>query len=220
MPKVTEQYFANKKKAIVDAAIRVCESKPVYAVTMRDVVKECGISQGGIYNYFSSIDEILSEIIDQAYNEPHSSDDIDLIFESGMPPDKIILDTFMLAGRAMDNLFSKHRSLIHEIINIQMSEPERMAEVGKKINSDLRAFLSRISNFIESRKADGSFKGTVSKDHVLFLITAAVTTIGKAVTFPDDAKSQLGLIGLTGEEYTTAEGMMKVLAEIVVQLVL
>ena len=219
MPKVTEEYFASKKKAIVDAAIRVCEFKPAYAVTMRDVVKECGISQGGIYYYFSSIDEILTEIIDQAFSEIRNSYKVDFILESDMPPDKIIIDSFKLIGRSMDSLFSQYRSLIQEIISIQMSEPERMAKFGIKTDIELTGFLNRVGDFIESRKADGSFKGSISRDHILFLTAAAITGIGKAITFPDDAKNTLRLIGLTGEEYTTAESMMEVLAEIIVQLV-
>ncbi|MCL2852542.1 MAG: TetR/AcrR family transcriptional regulator [Defluviitaleaceae bacterium] len=219
MPRVTEEYFTNKKRTIVDAAIRVCRLKPAYSVTMRDVVRECGISQGGIYYYFSNIDEILVEIIDQAYKELQRGNEIDSIFESGRPPDEIIMESFMLIGRTMDGLFNQYRSLIHEIIAIQLNEPTRMAAVTSKSNDDMLAFLGKVSLFIESRVADGSCRGTISKEYILFLIAATITGIGKAVTFPDDAKQQLELVGLTGNEYTTAEGMMKVLAEIVVQLI-
>ena len=221
MPKVTDEYFVNKKKSIIDAAIRVCKSKPAYAVTMRDVIKECGISQGGIYNYFSSVDEIFVEIINQAHNKSKAKHEGEAasIFESGKPPEDIIREYFILIGRAMDDIFDQYRSLIHEIAIIQMQEPARMESLETKPNDDLITFINEVSQFIETHKANGNFRANVSRAHITFLIICVVTSIGNVIMFPDQAKKQLELIGLTGEEYTTAESMMKVLAETVIQLI-
>ena len=51
MPKVNEAYISEKKQVILDATFRICMRKPVYQVTMKDVIKETGMSQGGIYRY-------------------------------------------------------------------------------------------------------------------------------------------------------------------------
>ena len=39
MPKVNQEYFENKRKIILDAAIRVFFNKPAYSVKMKDIVK-------------------------------------------------------------------------------------------------------------------------------------------------------------------------------------
>ena len=65
MPKVDKEHFERKENLIVDAAIRVCQIKPAYEVTLRDVIRESGISPGGMYCYFSSIDEIFAAISQQ-----------------------------------------------------------------------------------------------------------------------------------------------------------
>ena len=42
MAKVTEEYYAQKRKEILDAAYRVCVRKPITSVTMKDVIAETG----------------------------------------------------------------------------------------------------------------------------------------------------------------------------------
>ena len=44
MPKVTQEYFDNKRKKIVDCAYQVCLRKPVEMVTISDVIAETGLS--------------------------------------------------------------------------------------------------------------------------------------------------------------------------------
>lgn len=39
-------------------------------MTMQDIVDECGISRGGIYLYFSSVDEIFLELMKQRNKQP------------------------------------------------------------------------------------------------------------------------------------------------------
>ncbi|MDA1469190.1 TetR/AcrR family transcriptional regulator [Brachyspira hyodysenteriae] len=45
MPKVNQEYFENKRKIILDAAMSVFFKKPAYSVRMKDIVKESGLSQ-------------------------------------------------------------------------------------------------------------------------------------------------------------------------------
>ncbi len=59
MPKVNEAYISEKKQVILDATFRICMRKPVYQVTMKDVIKETGMSQGGIYRYYANFYDIL-----------------------------------------------------------------------------------------------------------------------------------------------------------------
>ena len=52
-----------KTKKILDAARQVFCKKGFLAVTMQDIIDECGISRGGIYLYFASVDEIFLEVM-------------------------------------------------------------------------------------------------------------------------------------------------------------
>lgn len=65
MPKVSESYKLKKKAAIVDAAAKVLRSKTLYELNMTDVIKEAGLSKGGIYLYYKDIDEIIVDVMDR-----------------------------------------------------------------------------------------------------------------------------------------------------------
>ena len=69
MPKVNPEYFSQKKSKIVDAAIRVCERKTVSSITMQDIIDESGLSRGGIYRFYSGIDDILADVLDRIRSE-------------------------------------------------------------------------------------------------------------------------------------------------------
>jgi AcrR family transcriptional regulator len=65
MPKVTEEYIANKKKMITDATYALCLEKTVSTVTMQDIINRTGLSQGGIYRFYHDIDEIFADMLVQ-----------------------------------------------------------------------------------------------------------------------------------------------------------
>ena len=63
MPRVSEEYFENKRKEILDAAYRVCVRKPITSVVMKDIIDETGFSHGVIYKYYKDLDEVLTDLV-------------------------------------------------------------------------------------------------------------------------------------------------------------
>jgi len=208
MPKVNQEYIAEKEKSIIDAAIRVCKSKPVYAVTLRDVVKECGISQGGLYHYFTDIDEIFAEILNRCFNENKIDENGYKIFESNKPIDKVIVTSFASLGQLMDNITYQYGSLIYELNSIYLNEPERGEKTLSKIkaHNDIETFLDKIFSLIETHIANGDAELTVSKEHLVLLVNVTMQGIQQAVTF--SKKSYNG----ENNKHATAKDMMIILA--------
>lgn len=52
-----------KRELILAKAEQVFIRRGFNGVTMKDIIEECNISRGGIYLYFSSVDEIFMEVI-------------------------------------------------------------------------------------------------------------------------------------------------------------
>lgn len=65
MPKVNLSYYEERKKYIIDCAMKVLSGKSLEQINMRDIIRETGFSQGTIYNYYKNIDEIISVLICQ-----------------------------------------------------------------------------------------------------------------------------------------------------------
>lgn len=79
MPKVSEAYIKQKREAILDAALHVFQNKPLYEMTMLDVIKEAGVSRGGIYKYFDNIDDVIVAMVNRMTAENRLKDGIDEI---------------------------------------------------------------------------------------------------------------------------------------------
>jgi AcrR family transcriptional regulator len=62
MPKVSKQYLEDRCAEILDAAIICFARSGFHKATMRDIVRESGMSAGAIYNLFSSKQEIVAAI--------------------------------------------------------------------------------------------------------------------------------------------------------------
>ena len=92
MPKVSYEYVQEKKNSILEAAIAVCKVKPLYEITMRDIIKASGVSQGGIYRYYSDLDEILIEVINQVNVNADYKHIIDEITDTSNCPIKQLLN--------------------------------------------------------------------------------------------------------------------------------
>jgi AcrR family transcriptional regulator len=58
-----------RRKLLVDAAVRVFKEKGFHETTVRDIGREAGMTQGTIYNYVESKDDILYLVCDQIVSE-------------------------------------------------------------------------------------------------------------------------------------------------------
>jgi TetR/AcrR family transcriptional regulator, transcriptional repressor of aconitase len=62
VPKVSQGYLDARRSEVLDAAI-VCFSRDgFHRTTMKDIVRQSGLSPGAIYNYFKSKEEIIQAI--------------------------------------------------------------------------------------------------------------------------------------------------------------
>jgi AcrR family transcriptional regulator len=69
MPKVSKQYLQARCSEILDAAVVCFARSGFHKATMRDIVRESGMSAGAIYNLFSSKQEIVAAIASRRHDE-------------------------------------------------------------------------------------------------------------------------------------------------------
>lgn len=91
-----------KRELILKGAKNVFIRKGFSRVTMKDIIEECGISRGGIYLYFSSVDEIFVEVV-KKHNQA-KIDDIRTSIERRRDFDRLIDDFFADQKRRLLNM--------------------------------------------------------------------------------------------------------------------
>lgn len=72
MPKVTKEHLLQRRMQILEAAKTVFCRKGFEPATMQDVVDTSGMSRGGVYQYFSSTEEMMRALLaesDQTFEQ-------------------------------------------------------------------------------------------------------------------------------------------------------
>lgn len=66
MPKVSQTHLEGRRQQIISSARRTFAVRGFARTSMTDLVKASGLSNGAIYRYFSSKDEIIAAICEQS----------------------------------------------------------------------------------------------------------------------------------------------------------
>lgn len=172
---------AERKKEIMDSAIRVISEKGLGKTTMEEIIAGTTLSKGGVYHYYKSVNEIFKDIMLQGMNYrnqiikehlPECKKGEEEKFMAGQMVDKVIDDNpymplyieFLLAKRRnpewndlMSELQEQTRESFHSImrdIPKGISEPESFQFLTHLINALLLAseVLEARENFKKNRQ--------------------------------------------------------------------
>lgn len=79
-----------KKQFIIETARRIFTEKGYKDVTMKDIVEACGISRGGLYLYFGSVEEVFLAVMCA------EEDETDDVFSRELKEDATAADVLMI----------------------------------------------------------------------------------------------------------------------------
>ena len=188
MPKVDEEYFENKRKIILNAAMRVFQRKPAYSVTMKDIVNESGLSQGGVYKYYSNIDEIVVALLNTITVPVKPKE---LLDKYSNDPEKAIFELFNAFRKFFFITAKEFGKIMFELQPMFFNKMERLKILKDNINKDI--ILNSISHLTERtdtitiRKDDDSETYTVTAQQnliikiIIFSIPIIIIAIGIVV---------------------------------------
>ena len=177
MPKVTQEYIDNKKRSIVEAAMRVCLRKPVGMVTMTDVIEEAGLSQGGIYRFYKDLDEILRDMIIEMRTQYNIVDDTDEILAdpgNASPAQVVHMICDMLASAISAHLMDLQK-LNFDLTVLAINEPERVKKILGSIEteSNMAHLMKKTrAGFIKAQQ-EGKIKPVIDIDGIVNYMSAA-----------------------------------------------
>jgi TetR/AcrR family fatty acid metabolism transcriptional regulator len=148
----TRQGAVDKRRLILDAAIRVFARRGFHHCRVSDVADEAGVAYGLVYHYFNSKEEILNTLFSERWQLL-----VDAIAE---------IDAREIPAR------QKLHDVAGFIIDSYRYEPELMkviiVEVTRSVHSfglqhleQIREAYEGITNIIEAARGDGSFKSDI-----------------------------------------------------------
>jgi len=131
-----EKQRKDKLRKILDAARQVFCRKGFLAVKMQDIIDECGISRGGIYVYFSSVEEVFLAVLEQRNK----------VVTKWSEPFEVVLDNFM--ARQKERLMNFENSLFRAYCEYIFSQPKEVIRVLRDTQlTQLRGSVEAILNY-------------------------------------------------------------------------
>lgn len=175
MPKMNEGYFERKRQKILDAAFVVCMKKPMHEVSMRDVISESGLSQGGIYRYFSNLDEILIELINCKSDKCDVKTLVDTAISSDNAPEKVVGELFEIWGNAILDSLVGVGKIFYETCALYINDQDRIEHFvsENRISFEEEYLKEKTFAFLSQKISEGYFKPKLPIDDIWnFLITS------------------------------------------------
>jgi len=161
-----EKQRKDKLRKILDAAKTVFCRKGFLAVKMQDIIDECGISRGGIYIYFSSVDEVFLEVLKQRNKEGLSTVTKSV---TAHEPFRQVLDSYM--QRQKERLINFENSLFRAYCEYIFSKPKAAVHAFRDNQ------LSQLRGTVEAILRLGVAQGVLQNGNVAQLAVHIIATI-------------------------------------------
>jgi TetR/AcrR family fatty acid metabolism transcriptional regulator len=182
---------ADKRRQILDAAIRVFARQGFHACRVSDVADEAGVAYGLVYHYFDSKEEILNTLFTERW--------------------QLMLDAIVEIDKGDDPAREKLYAVASFIVDSYRYEPDLMkviiVEVTRAANSfgrdhlgKIREAYSSIAVIVEGARQDGSFKSDISADFAAMCFYGAIEQLLSGWIF--------GYLPTTDEEFERAKSLV------------
>lgn len=179
MPKVKDEYLQNKREQILDAAYRVTMQKPVYTITMRDIITEIEWSQGAIYRYYKNVHEILFELINRQTAHLRVKEEVDVILALPEVPERIIAKIMDLITKTSMVNINEYAKMILEYSSLIATQPEYLEPFYQnvRIPAELYYLHKRTFEYVISQVESGYFHPLMPVQDIFAFIETSIDGI-------------------------------------------
>ena len=181
----------DKRRLILDSAIRVFARQGFHSCRVSDVADEAGVAYGLVYHYFDSKEEILNTLFSERWQL--MLDAITEIDAQNVPArDKL----YMVASFIIDSYH--HEPELMKVIIVEVTRAAN--SFGREHLDTIREAYSMIAAIVDSARQDGSFKSDISADFAAMCFYGAIEQLLSGWIF--------GMLPETDEEFERAKGLV------------
>lgn len=206
MPKVSDEYTRKKRNAILDAANRLRADKPLHKINMKDVVRETGFSQGGVYRYFANIEEIWLELSRRYERDIPFRAFFKALYAKPLPPQEAMRRVLEFLGAEVGHaLESGYAKLAFEFNSMYISQPELIDKEQMERQQEHSAregygyFFAEILRYWQQCERNGSIKPRQPLPSTLLFVQIALDGLIRDATIdlyiPGDGQEDASAIG-------------------------
>ena len=184
MPKVTDEYLSEKRSFILECTGEILKKKPLYLITMRDIIKKAGFSQGVIYRYYLSLDEIYVAFINKYTISNHLEQKIDALLGSEQSEKVILTECFLAMGDYIAELLTSPVSKpFFELLILYSSDSEKRNIIFPKlkIKQSLEYVQYKIVEYSMHNIEKGIFHPRIPTDSLIQFVNVFIDGVFQSV---------------------------------------
>jgi AcrR family transcriptional regulator len=160
MPKISEAKRETRRQQILDAALRCFSRDGFHNTTTADIVRESGISQGALYLYFATKDDIVLALADDRHQGEAF---VNALAQSEQDPIRGLLTLIELHGEGLTD----PRRLDMRRVGIQgWGEALRDERIRESTVEGLSLVREAIVRLIERGQGTGQIRAEIDPDSV------------------------------------------------------
>jgi TetR/AcrR family fatty acid metabolism transcriptional regulator len=157
---------ADKRRQILDAAIRVFATRGFHACRVSDVADEAGVAYGLVYHYFGSKEEILNTLFSERWQIM-----LDAIAEIDRQPGVPARDKlYEVASFIIDSY--RHEPELMKVIIVEVTRAAN--SFGREHLAKIREAYDMIGQIVEGAQQEGVFKREISADFAALMFYGAI----------------------------------------------
>ena len=185
--------LADKRRQLLDAAVRVFARKGFHASRVGDIAEEAGVAHGLLYHYFKSKDEVLQAVFQENWSLLVAR--IESVEETDEPAADQLRHISAIVLRTWLHLPDVVRVVIQEF-GRSPELAERIGELALPIDALQRVIARGVENGEFRREIDPTFAATVVYGSIDELLTGWV--LGRLPSSEEDvAKAEQTLVEVT-----------------------
>ena len=150
------QTGVDKRRLILDAAIRVFARQGFHACRVSDIADEAGVAYGLVYHYFKSKEEILNTLFLERWQIM-----LDAITEIDEKQDVPARDKLYLVASFIIDSY-RHEPELMKVIIVEVTRA--VNTFGRLHLAKIREAFDSIAAIVESARAEGAFKSDISAE--------------------------------------------------------
>jgi TetR/AcrR family fatty acid metabolism transcriptional regulator len=144
---------ADKRRLILDAAIRVFARQGFHQTRVSDIADEAGVAYGLVYHYFSSKDEVLNELFTERWSLLLGA--VEEADRTGAGPRQKLA---AVAGFIFDSY--RHDPELMKVIIVEVTRAAN--SFGQTHLEQIRRAYESIAKIVADGQASGAFRGDVA----------------------------------------------------------
>lgn len=184
MPKVTDKYLTERKDFILECTNEVLKEKPLYLISMRDIIKKAGVSQGAIYRYYANIDEIYVDLINKNTTYNLLEQEIDSLLDSEQEEKLILYNCIIAIGKYIEELLKTvGGKTCFELLVFYAYDNEKRNTIFPllKFKQSLEYAQNKIVDYMTEKIKNNVLHPSVSVDSMIMFVSISIDGIAQSV---------------------------------------